>query len=131
MERIRERLQIAGQALATLDELVGAAEVSAVIRDASIQRFEYSFEAVWKASQLYLREMEGVEQASPKGVIRASFQVGLLDEGQAALALHMTDQRNLTAHTYNQDLAAAIHSQLPAFARLMAAWLKAINSRTV
>jgi hypothetical protein len=34
-------------------------------RDASIQRFEYTCEAVWKTAQLYLRNFENLELASP------------------------------------------------------------------
>jgi len=33
-------------------------------RDASIQRFEYTYEAVWKAAQLYLRNRENLELPS-------------------------------------------------------------------
>jgi len=129
MERIKERLQIAQQALSTLLELVGKEKVSDIERDAAIQRFEYTFETTWKAAQMYLREIEGMEQASPKGIIRASFQVKLLNENQAELALKMTDQRNLTVHTYNEDLAKAIYKQLEDFAHLMAIWMDKMDSR--
>ena len=53
---------------------------SPIIRDASIQRFEYTFEAIWKAAQAVLRDRFGVELASPKPIIRASLENGLLDE---------------------------------------------------
>ena len=51
---VNERIQIAQQALSAFQELVGKEQVSAVERDAAIQRFEYTFEAVWKAAQRYL-----------------------------------------------------------------------------
>ena len=85
MERIKERLQVARQAVASFAIVVGKKQVSDIERDAAIQRFEYSFEATWKTAQIYLREMEGLEQASPKGVIRGSYQVGLLDEEKQSL----------------------------------------------
>ena len=129
MGRVKERLQIARQAVSTLLKVVGKEQVSDIERDAAIQRFGYSFEATWKAAQLYLREFEGVEQASPKGVIRATFQVGLLDENQTDLALNMTDQRNLTVHTYNEDLAKAIYKKLAGFAYLMTIWLDKIDAQ--
>lgn len=50
MERYRERLTIARQALDTLDEVLAIAEPSQIVRDAAIQRFEYTLEAVWKAA---------------------------------------------------------------------------------
>ena len=33
---------------------------NAVLRDAAIQRFEFTFEAVWKALKLFLEENEGI-----------------------------------------------------------------------
>ena len=71
MERLILRLALARKALATLVEVL-VDKPSAIQRDAAIQRFEYSFEALWKAAQLYLRIQEGVEAASPKAVIRAA-----------------------------------------------------------
>jgi hypothetical protein len=56
------------------------------VRDAAIQRFEYTFEATWKAAQIYLRQVEGLEVGSPKGVLRLSLQVGVLDASEARLA---------------------------------------------
>lgn len=129
MERVKERLQVARQAVATLGKVVGKKPVSDIERDAAIQRFEYSFEATWKAAQMYLREMEGVEQASPKGVIRASYQVRVLDEQQTESALKMTDQRNLTVHTYNEVLAQSIYARLEGYYHLMIQWLDALEVR--
>jgi hypothetical protein len=91
MERLKERIQIAQQALNTLNELVGKTQVSAVERDAAIQRFEYTFEATWKAVQRYLLIREGVDTGSPKAAIRASWQSGILDEEMARLGLNMVD----------------------------------------
>lgn len=49
MDRMTQRAELAGKSLATLFELAGE-PYSKLVRDASIQRFEYSFEAVWKAA---------------------------------------------------------------------------------
>ena len=84
---------------------------------------------MWKAAQLYLRQVEGLEAGSPKGVIRGSFQVGLLEDDQTRLAPEMTDDRNLTAHTYNETLAEAIYSRIPAYVRLMEHWLHVMEER--
>jgi nucleotidyltransferase substrate binding protein (TIGR01987 family) len=123
MERLRQRLELADRALATLEALAVPPH-DKVIRDASIQRFEVSFEAVWKAAQAILRERFGVSLASPKPTIRACFENGLLDETQTRLALAMVDHRNLTAHTYNEGLADEIFAALPAYRTLLRAWLE-------
>ena len=49
MGRVLERIQVAEKALATLKELAFLEDPSPVERDAAIQRFEYTFEAFWKA----------------------------------------------------------------------------------
>ena len=126
MERLTERLETARRALADFEELASKAGLTLVERDAAIQRFEYTFEAAWKAAQVHLREVEGLEVGSPKGVVRASLQVGLLDEAQARLALEMVDDRNLTSRTYNPLLAEAIARRLATYAALLRDWLDAL-----
>ena len=122
MADVKQRLQRARAAWNTFAEL-DLASGDPIIRDAAIQRFEYTFEATWKAAQAVLRERFGVAPASPKPVIRASLENGLLDEGEARQALAMVDHRNLTAHTYNEALANEIFAALPAYRRLLAEWL--------
>lgn len=129
MERCRERLVIAGRALSSLEEILALVEPATLVRDAAIQRFEYTHETVWKAAQSYLREVEGLDIGSPKGAVRACRQAGILGEDDAALALRMIDDRNLTAHTYNEALALAIFSRLPDYARLMRRWLNAMRAQ--
>ncbi len=126
MEALKPRLRTAERALATLDQILKRRK-SKVIRDAAIQRFEYTFEAVWKAAQLYLKEREGVEMASPKAVIRGSGQAGLLTKGQVRTALRMVDNRNRTVHTYEERVANSIYKRLPAYAELMGEWLAAMQ----
>ena len=123
MERLRQKVKSAKRALKTLQELLESETLTIVERDAAIQRFEYTFEALWKAGKAFLREIEGLEIGSPKGVIRGFLQVGLFTEAQTALALAMVDDRNLTSHTYNEGLAEQIYEQLDNYAELMADWL--------
>lgn len=129
MERLKERLAVARRALSTLQELLLLAQPSRVERDAAIQRFEYTCEAIWKAAQRYLLEVEGLSVGSPKGSIRASRGVGLFDDEQATVGLEMIDDRNLTVHTYNEAVAEDIYSNLPRYADLLAAWLTAMEER--
>lgn len=129
MERLRDRLATALRALETLEELLAKPHRTPVERDAAIQRFEYTFEATWKAAQLYLREVEGIEVGSPKRAVRASRSVGLFDAEEARHLLAVVDDRNLTAHTYNERLAAQIESRLPDHARLLRHWLEQMTAR--
>ncbi len=129
MERVKERLDIARKALKNLEEIVSEKKPTPIQRDAAIQRFEYTFEAVWKTAQIYLREFEGVESGSPKSTARACFQVGLLNNDASRLVLKMIDDRNLTVHTYNENLAMTIYSHLDSYGRLMKDWLEEISRR--
>jgi len=127
VERLRKRVDTAKRALKTLQELLKVENPTIVERDAVIQRFEYTFEALWKTGKLFLREIEGLEIGSPKGVIRGFLQVGMFTEDQTALALTMVDDRNLTSHTYNEGLAEQIYDQVGDYADVMANWLTAIE----
>ncbi len=126
MERLEQRLQLAQQALNTLEKAL-VMPLTDIVRDAAIQRFEFSFEAVWKLAQLYLREHDALDLNSPKSVIRAYFQVGLLQEQQTILALQMGNDSNLTVHLYNEKLAQEIFSRLPQYCQLMQELLSAIT----
>ena len=99
------------KALRSLEETL-AAPFSVIVRDATIQRFEFTLEALWKLAQRYLLLQEGLELGSPKGVIRGCFQAGLLEEEATALLLQAIDDRNLTVHTYNEALAELIYQHL-------------------
>jgi nucleotidyltransferase substrate binding protein (TIGR01987 family) len=126
VDRLAERLQIARQALLTLQDALRE-PCTSMVRDASIQRFEYTYEAVWKAAQLYLRVTENLELASPTAVTRACYRAAVLGDAQALEALQMAQDRNLTVHTYNEALADRIYSRLPGYAALLDQWLAAMS----
>jgi len=127
MDGLRERLTGAGRALATLEELSGLAPPSTIERDAAIKRFEYGFDVVWKASRQYLLDVNGVDERTPKSVVRAARIAGLLSDEQAEAALAMTDDRKLTVHTYNEALAREVFARLSQHATILGAWLGAMN----
>jgi len=122
--QFNERLKSARSALKTLGELTGEQHASVIHRDAAIQRFEYTFEAIWKTARVYLREFEGLDVGSPKGVLRACYQVGILNQDQTALGLQMVDDRNMTSHTYHAALAVKIYKRLKTYADLMDFWME-------
>ena len=72
------RLKTLEQALITLEEAL-AQSYSVIVRDATIQRFEYTFELAWKLFRKVAR-IEGIEVNSPRQAIRAAYDVGLLED---------------------------------------------------
>jgi nucleotidyltransferase substrate binding protein (TIGR01987 family) len=129
MGRLSERLGVARQALQTLRELPLTGDVTDIQRDAAIQRFEYTVEAVWKASQQFLRDAEGLEVGSPKGAFRGLLQVSILGEEDTELALAMVDDRNDVVHTYAKAVALRIFGRLDAYAGLMDRMLSELEGR--
>ena len=85
-----------------------------VVRDATIQRFEFTFEAMWKALKLYL-DNEGLQAVSPRDVLRQAFAAGLVpDQGEADQWMAMLDDRSLTSHVYREALAREIYGRIVA-----------------
>ncbi len=88
------------------------------LQDAVIQRFEFSMETCWKLYKAYF-SADGVLLATPKAVFRQMHEAGFLTYEDTELALHMVDDRNLTSHTYNEELALDIASRVPNYAILL------------
>lgn len=131
MDRLTRRVELAARAVASLMELVGKESPTAIERDAAIQRFEYSVEAAWKAAQAALLAVHGIEAASPKAVVRACAQNAMLSEGSARAAMNAIDDRNLTAHTYNEALAVAIYARLAQHGPLLRLWLDGLANQCI
>lgn len=129
MEELKERLCSCQRALATLDEAVNM-PFSVIVRDASIQRFEYSFESLWKLLKAYLARHEGILCNSPKRCFREALQVGLLSVEETEMCLVMTDDRNLTSHTYIEAVAEGIYRKLPSHLTVMHTLLANIQACT-
>jgi len=128
MGELKERLRSCQRALATLDEAVNMS-FSVIVRDASIQRFEYSFESLWKLLKVYLAQHEGILCNSPKRCFREALQVGLLSVEETEMCLVMTDDRNLTSHTYVEAVAEAIYRKLTLYLKVMRTLLENIQAR--
>ena len=123
MDRAVAAIHTADRALRSLETLLALPPTTDIERDAAIQRFEYTFEAVWKAPRAVLLSREGVAAASPKGVVRASHSAGVLGNVDAEEARVMVDDRNLTGHAYQEDVAREIMERLPGHAKVLCAWV--------
>lgn len=83
----------------------------AIIRDAAIQRFEFTFDLSWKLLKVILEENKGILVSSPKDTFRQAYKAALIQYDE--LWLEMTDMRNITSHTYNETIADKIYKKLP------------------
>ncbi len=96
-----QRLASLRKALAGLEEACKKAEFTNLERAGLVQMFEFSFELTWKTLKDYLFFV-GYSEVTPRGVIRKSFEVELLDEQNAECLLDALIKRNLLSHTYDE-----------------------------
>lgn len=82
---------------------------SDIVRDATIQRFEFCVELSWKSSKKFM----GTASSAPKAVIREMAQNKLIDDVE--FWLEAIDQRNLSSHTYKEVLAEQVYAFARAF----------------
>ncbi|MBI5678357.1 MAG: nucleotidyltransferase substrate binding protein [Planctomycetes bacterium] len=123
MERLMLKYKDALKALNTLEEILRQ-PFSIIVRDATIQRFEYTFEALWKFLKEYLKEREGIVSNSPKSCFRETFSLGFITEEETVKFLEMTDRRNDTSHTDKEEVAQIIYSKIPEYFSEMKGLLK-------
>jgi nucleotidyltransferase substrate binding protein (TIGR01987 family) len=95
-----------------------AGEQDEELRDACIQRFEYTFELCWKmlARRLErdLADAQSVDAMSFRDLIRMGGERALVRDVAAWMVFR--DKRNTTSHTYNAAKAADVAAVIPAFA---------------
>lgn len=126
MERLQLSFVDAQKSLKTLQEIF-LEPYSTIVRDATIQRFEYTFETLWKFVKIFLKEKHGVVANSPKSGFRELFTLGYLDESDTEKCLKMTDRRNDTVHTYQENLAEIIFKETRDYANLAQNILKKLT----
>lgn len=85
-------------------------------KDASIQRFEFTFELAWKLMQEILKENR-IDIYGVKGVFRESARLGLIED--PILWFGFLESRNLTAHTYNEEESRNIYEKIKEFPELI------------
>lgn len=123
MNRSRNKLENLVKALGRLKEAAQMAKDNddSIVRDGLIQRFEFTYELVWKALKEYLEENGIFERNSPKMVFKEAYALGIITNEQTWLSI--IDDRNLTTHIYNEAVAVEIagriiSSYLPEFEAL-------------
>ncbi len=87
------------------------------VRDAAIQRFEYTYELAWKMLKRHLDESEGsaaIDPLSRKDLFRLGGERGIIENVEAWFAYHRA--RNETSHTYDADKAEQVYATARQFA---------------
>ncbi len=95
-----ERLKIAIDATGDADELQ---------QDGVIQRFEFTFELMWKTLKRYLMFL-GQPTNNPRDTLKVAFREGLLLQEEQFLA--MLEDRNVSAHVYDFETTRRIFQHI-------------------
>lgn len=101
------------------------------LRDACIQRFEFTFELCWKMLKRRLEHdlpnATEVDGMSFRELLRAGAEQALVQDVTRWWVYR--DKRNITSHTYDAAKAAEVAQVLPDFAQDAAALLAALQAR--
>ena len=93
------------------------------IRDSVIQRFEFCVELSWKTS----KKIMGTGSSAPKEVVREMAQNRYISEVE--LWLQAIDMRNLSSHTYKEELAEKVYAFAVQFLPKLEDLLSVIESK--
>jgi nucleotidyltransferase substrate binding protein (TIGR01987 family) len=108
--KIKNKIKNLSNALARLEEVCQQPlDKNNIVLDATVQRFEFTYELFWKTLKLLLEE-EGIIATTPKGVLREAYQVQWIADEK--LWLTMLEDRNRTSHIYSEKEAAAIYERI-------------------
>ena len=87
------------------------------LRDACIQRFEYTFELSWKMLkrrlEIDLPDGRSVDAMSFRDLVRTGAERSLLNDVDAWMVFR--EKRNITSHTYNAAKAVEVAAVIPSF----------------
>ena len=119
-----QRFDNYGRALQTLRnaaELATQRPLSELEQQGLIQGFEFTHELAWNLLKDFLEAQGIAGLIGSRDAIRPAFKNGLLEDGETWM--EMIKARNLSSHTYQQDLAQRIATDIltrfyPAFVAL-------------
>lgn len=78
-------------------------------KDGVIQRFEFTFELLWKTLKIFLED-KGILCRSPKDCLVESFKFGIIEDEEPFL--EMLDDRNKMSHLYSREESESIFERV-------------------
>ena len=123
-EKYNRNIESLGKALSQLEKALQEPG-NPIVRDASIQRFEFSYELCWKTLKIYLEEMHGIRAVSPRLVFKEAFALDLLENED--IFIEMIESKNTLSHTYNEDQVQSIYVKCGEYLKEMKTVLQNLN----
>ncbi len=93
-------------------------------QDGVIQRFEFTFELVWKSIQEYAK-LSGLEVVSPRDAFRVAGDLKLIDDPEKWFTF--LKDRNQSTHLYDESKAQEIFSHIPDFIKEVDSLISKMN----
>jgi nucleotidyltransferase substrate binding protein (TIGR01987 family) len=113
----KESFQSLGEALDRLEEaLAMTPDEHQILVDATIQRFEFTFELFWKTLKRFLQK-EGIDTATPRETLQRAYQIKWIHNEQQWL--NMLNDRNSTSHIYDEEMAKLIYKRIKGYFPLL------------
>ena len=100
-------------------------------RDALIKRFELMYELLWKYIREYMIALHGVVVDSPRKVFQQCLSLGLTNPDETQQLIDLVEDRNLTSHVYNIDLANKVAADIPKHFDAISAIIKKVSLDTI
>lgn len=101
-------------------ELMNDPDFILAAEDSLIQRFEYSYESMWKFLKKHLELTFDMQEInSPKKVFRACVEKGLCTFDEGKILIDMADDRNETSHRYSLEATRIILKDIPRYYEVM------------
>jgi nucleotidyltransferase substrate binding protein (TIGR01987 family) len=97
------------------------------LQNGKAQKFEYTLELGWKAIKAFVNQREGIDESSPKKVIKAFYLAGYIGENDYLALIEAIDDRNKLSHIYEMREFDLIVTRLPQYAELLQRVLEAIR----
>ncbi len=111
--RWKQRFNNYKKAFATLEQGVNQfykVGLSNLEKQGIIQGFEYTHELCWKVMKDFLKDRGDTEIYGSKDATRKAFNLNLISKGETWM--EMIADRNLTSHTYNEEITEQIFNRI-------------------
>ena len=128
-ERWLQRKEDLIKATARLQEALNVENVTDVVIDGALHRFEFTFELAWKTMKDYLEYVGLIQKTgSPREVLQNAYQNDLIDNGEDWIEMMLS--RNTLSHLYNEDESREIYEKIKnKYADMIEELINGLNSK--
>ena len=128
-ERWLQRKEDLIKATARLQEALNVENVTDVVIDGALHRFEFTFELAWKTMKDYLEYVGLIQKTgSPREVLQNAYQNDLIDNGEDWIEMMLS--RNTLSHLYDEDESREIYEKIKnKYADMIEELINGLNSK--